>query len=139
MINLISKVPGYPDGDVVEPDALYQPGFKHYANGPRLHEYLKAMNREVLSKYDAMTVGEMPFIRDHGEILKAVGAQEEELNMIFIFELVDIDNKVCDRIESEAHRKQTNDSITSLAHTVLRSTTGTLETSNHALTAGNAL
>jgi len=50
------------------------------------------MNREVLSKYDCMTVGEMPFIRDNTEILKAVGAQEEELNMIFIFELVDIDN-----------------------------------------------
>ena len=51
------------------------------------------MNRQVLSKYDTITVGEMPFVRDTKEILKIVGAQEEELNMIFIFELVDIDNK----------------------------------------------
>jgi oligo-1,6-glucosidase len=92
VINLISKVPGYPDGEVVDPGHEYQPGFKHYANGPKLHQYLKEMNRTVLSKYDCMTVGEMPFIRENSEILKAVGAQEEELNMIFIFELVDIDN-----------------------------------------------
>lgn len=109
-------MPGYPDADVVEPDALYQPGFKHYANGPRLHEYLKAMNREVLSKYDAMTVGEMPFIRDHGEILKAVGAQEEELNMIFIFELVDIDNKVCDRVYGEARQSRSTMQMSSEAN-----------------------
>ena len=30
----------------------------YYANGPKLHEYLQEMNREVLSKYDIMTVGE---------------------------------------------------------------------------------
>lgn len=70
----------------------YQPEYKHYANGSRLHEYLKEMNRKVLSKYDTMTVGEMPFVQDMAEIMRAVGAQEEELNMIFIFEMVDIDN-----------------------------------------------
>ena len=52
------------------------------------------MNRQVLNKYDTLTVGEMPFVRDTKEMLKVVGAQEEELNMIFIFEIVDIDNKV---------------------------------------------
>lgn len=92
VINLISKVPGYPDADVIDPDHEYQPGYKHYANGPRLHEYLKEINSKVLSKYDTITVGEMPFIRDHEEIVKAVGTDQGELNMIFIFELVDIDN-----------------------------------------------
>ena len=29
-------------------------------SGPRVHEYLQEMNREVLSKYDIMTVGEAP-------------------------------------------------------------------------------
>ena len=29
-----------------------------YAAGPHMHEYLQEMNREVLSKYDIMTVGE---------------------------------------------------------------------------------
>ncbi|KAF1990801.1 glycoside hydrolase family 13 protein [Aulographum hederae CBS 113979] len=92
VINLISKVPSYPDAEIVDPVHTYQPGFRYYANGPRLHEYLREINKEVLSKYDTITVGEMPFVRDDEEILKVVGAEAGELNMIFIFELVDIDN-----------------------------------------------
>ncbi|KAJ8130504.1 hypothetical protein O1611_g3125 [Lasiodiplodia mahajangana] len=49
------------------------------------------MYREVLSKYDAITVGEMPGISDENEILRTVGANAGELRMIFIFDLVDID------------------------------------------------
>jgi oligo-1,6-glucosidase len=92
VINLISKVTSYPDGEIVAPDHKYQPGFKYFANGPRLHEYLHEINTEVLSKYDAVTVGEMPFVRDDDEIIRIVHPEREELNMIFIFELVDIDN-----------------------------------------------
>ncbi|KAK4983412.1 hypothetical protein LTR66_008835 [Elasticomyces elasticus] len=92
VINMISKVLTFPDADIIDPDHKYQPGDKYYANGPRLHEYLKEMNSKVLSKYDTMTVGEMPFMRDEEEILKIVSEKEKELNMIFIFELVDIDN-----------------------------------------------
>ena len=50
------------------------------------------MRQKVLDKYDTITVGEMPFVRDEKEILKVVGEKSGELNMIFIFELVDIDN-----------------------------------------------
>jgi glycosidase len=92
VINLISKVPDYPDGEVVAPDHKYQPGFKYFANGPRLHEYLHEMNVEVLSKYDAACVGEMPFVRDEDEVLRVVHPDRKELNMIFQFELVDVDN-----------------------------------------------
>ncbi|KIW03205.1 uncharacterized protein PV09_05431 [Verruconis gallopava] len=92
VINLISKVPGLPDAEVVAPDHRFQPGFKHFANGPRLHEYLHEMNQKVLSKYDAVTVGEMPWVRDEDEILRAVHPDRQELSMIFLFELVDIDN-----------------------------------------------
>ncbi|GAB7348535.1 hypothetical protein MBLNU459_g6929t1 [Dothideomycetes sp. NU459] len=92
VINLISKVPSLPDAEVIAPDHKYQPGFKYYANGPRLHEYLKEIRTKVLDKYDTITVGEMPFVRDEEEILKVVGQDSGELNMIFIFELVDIDN-----------------------------------------------
>ena len=31
-----------------------------YANGPRIHDFLKEMNKKVLSKYDIVTVGEGP-------------------------------------------------------------------------------
>jgi glycosidase len=45
-----------------------------------------------MDKYDTLTVGEMPFVRDEDEIIKIVGAESKELNMIFAFDLVDIDN-----------------------------------------------
>ncbi len=92
VINLISKVEGYPDAEVVDPNAPYQPGQKHFANGPHLHEYLQDINAKVLSHYDTITVGEMPFVHDESEIIKVVGSARKELNMIFIFDLVDIDN-----------------------------------------------
>jgi glycosidase len=91
VINLISKVEGYPDAEIIDPNTPYQPGHKLYANGPHLHEYLREMNEKVLSKYDTITVGEMPFVDDTEEILRVVGEERKELNMIFIFDLVDID------------------------------------------------
>lgn len=93
VINHISKVQTFPDAPVVVPGHKYQPGHVHYANGPRLHEWLKELNRKVLSKYDTITVGEMPFVKDEKEILKIVGANEEELRMIFIFDMVGIDDQ----------------------------------------------
>ena len=92
VINLISKVQDFPDAAVIVEGHKYQPGAEYYANGPRLHEYLKEIRSKVLSKYDTLTVGEMPFVRDEAEILRVVGAEARELNMIFAFDLVDIDN-----------------------------------------------
>ncbi|KAK7751455.1 hypothetical protein SLS62_006540 [Diatrype stigma] len=92
VINLISKDPTFPDAKVTLPGQKYQPGTAHYANGPRLHEYLGEMHRSVLARYDeTITVGEMPGVSDAGEILRTVGARAGELRMIFIFDLVDID------------------------------------------------
>lgn len=89
---MISKVPGYPDADVVlPPPHKYQPAWKYFVNGPRLHEFMREMHDTVLSKYETMTVGEMPGVSDDDEILRTVGASSGELNMIFIFDVVDID------------------------------------------------
>ncbi|MEM6724492.1 MAG: alpha-glucosidase [Bacteroidota bacterium] len=55
-----------------------------YANGPRLHEFLNEMNREVTSKYDVMTVGEAPGVTPELANLY-VGEDRDELNMIFHF------------------------------------------------------
>jgi oligo-1,6-glucosidase len=61
-----------------------------YAAGPRIHDYLQEMNREVLSKYDVMTVGEA-----FGVTLEQtplfVDERRNELNMIFHFDLVRLD------------------------------------------------
>lgn len=94
VINLISKDQRFPDGEIVTPGQTLQPGTKHYANGPRLHEFLQEMKREVLDKYDEVfTVGEMPFVDDLQEILKIVHTEQGFLNMIFHFNLMDIDSQ----------------------------------------------
>ncbi len=90
VINLISKVPGFPDGHKGERD-LYGNGFPLAANGPRVHEYLQEMNREVLSRYDIMTVGETPGV-DPETAKLYVNEDRKELNMLFQFELMDIDS-----------------------------------------------
>lgn len=93
VINLISKVQTFPDADITVPSHTYQPADKYFANGPRMHEYLRGLRKEVLNKYDTITVGEMPFVRDEDEIIRVVGTQSESLHMIFAFDFVDIDNE----------------------------------------------
>lgn len=55
-----------------------------YANGSRVHEFIREMHDEVLSKYDIMTVGEGPGISPEKANLY-VGKDRKELNMIFHF------------------------------------------------------
>lgn len=90
VINLISKTKGLPDDKEGEKTGGLV-GSKYYANGPKVHDYLQEMNKEVLSKYDIMTVGETPFVTP--EIAKLyVDDDRNELNMVFHFELMGIDN-----------------------------------------------
>lgn len=90
VINMISKVPGLPDG-VLHEGRNYAPGGDYYMNGPRMHEFLQEMNKEVLSKYDIMTVGEMPGVDPHQAQLYT-GSERNELNMVFQFEHMDLDS-----------------------------------------------
>lgn len=62
-----------------------------YCNGPRVHEFLQEMNREVLSHYDIATIGEGVGIPPEKANLY-VGADRGELNMIFHFGHMLIDN-----------------------------------------------
>jgi len=90
VINFISKAPGLPDASNV-PEGKYAWGGEHFMNGPRIHEFLHEMNKEVLSKYDIMTVGEMPGAKVEDAKLYT-GDEREELNMVFTFEHVDLDS-----------------------------------------------
>lgn len=81
VISLISKPEGLPDGI---------PGETGYAdsgcaNGPHVHEYLKEMNRKVISHYDLITVGEAAGVTLE-EAKKYANADGSELNMVFQFE-----------------------------------------------------
>ncbi|KAK1076171.1 hypothetical protein LTR33_009179 [Friedmanniomyces endolithicus] len=88
VINLISKDPSFADANVTDPGQQYHHGAQHYANGPRLHEYLKVIGG-IMNDYDAFSVGEMPWVSDSAEILKCVGSDRNELNMIFNFDIVE--------------------------------------------------
>ncbi len=90
VINMISKTPGLPDGEPQE-GKKYVSVSKYFMNGPRVHEFLQEMNREVLSKYDIMTVGETPGVTPREGILYT-DPSRHELNMVFQFEHVDLDS-----------------------------------------------
>jgi len=88
VISLISKRNSF--SDVPEKMSFAQVMEKVYANGPKIHKYLKEMNSKVLKKYDIVTVGEGPGINlTSGP--KYVAENEKELNMIFHFDHLTID------------------------------------------------
>lgn len=86
VISLISKTPAMPDGD--SEGRLYGDYGPYCVSGPKVHEYLREMNREVLSEYDLMTVGETAGVTVE-EALKYAGEESGELNMVFQFDHVD--------------------------------------------------
>ncbi|KAJ5464243.1 Glycoside hydrolasesuperfamily [Penicillium sp. IBT 31633x] len=98
VINFISKDQRFPDGPIKDPRTPWQWGDKWYANGPRLHEYLQGIGK-ILKEYNAFSVGEMPFVTDEKEVLRAVQFDRNEINMIFNFEHVDIDHGKLDKFE----------------------------------------
>jgi len=92
VINLISKDQSFPDVPIIDPNSKYQPGEKFYTNGPRFHEFMHGIYDNVLSKYDTITVGEAPYVNDVSEIIKIVGSKARELNMIFTFDHMEIED-----------------------------------------------
>lgn len=90
VINFISKPEMMPDGEP-KPGKKYASGSKFYRNGPYIHDYLQEMNREVLSSYDVMTVGEMPGVTPELAQLYTEESRKE-LNMVFQFEHMGLDN-----------------------------------------------
>lgn len=63
----------------------------YFFNGPKVHEYIKEMNKEVLRGRDLITVGECPGASIE-DALKFAGFNSDELNMIFTFEHMDLDS-----------------------------------------------
>ena len=86
VISMISKDQSFPDGEMNS--SLYGDFGPYCVHGPRIHEFLQEMNREVLSKYDIMTVGETSGVTIE-EAQKYAGEARNELNMVFQFEHVE--------------------------------------------------
>ncbi len=86
VITYISKREGLPDGK-------FNPfvcGDEHFTHGPHIHEYLNELNRNVLSKYDCMTVGEAAGVTIK-EALDYTDESNNELDTVFHFEHVESD------------------------------------------------
>jgi oligo-1,6-glucosidase len=91
VINLISKDPALPDGAVTGGQALGD-GLPHVVDGPRVHEFLQEMHREVFAGRPdhVLTVGETPGTTLEQARLYTDPARAE-VDMVFQFEHVQLD------------------------------------------------
>ena len=79
-ISFISKLQDFPDGEAK----------KLVPNGPRIHEFMREMRREVLSRYDIMAVGETGGVTVN-EAVQYAASDGSELDMVFQFEQQELD------------------------------------------------
>ena len=91
VINMISKDTSLPDTEP-RPGSLYGPGDQYFICGPRNHEFLQEMHREVFASRDVhvLTVGEMPGVTIPQAVL-FTEPKRRELDMVFQFEHVQLD------------------------------------------------
>ena len=91
VINMISKDTALPD-TTPRPGSLYGPGDQHFICGPRNHEFLQEMYREVFAGRPdhVLTVGEMPDVT-LGQAALFTAPDRRELDMVFQFEHVRLD------------------------------------------------
>jgi len=94
VINVISKVPDFPDATVLDADALYHWAGEHFFNGPKFLNYLSELKKEVLDPRGdrVFTVGETPDVTpEHGQEFTC--EHNGVLNMLFQFELMVVDSQ----------------------------------------------
>jgi oligo-1,6-glucosidase len=91
VINMISKDPALIDGHELG-GGPYGDGSPHYVCGPRIHEFLQEMHREVFAGRPErlLTVGEMPGVTVEEARLFTDPARGE-VDMVFQFEHVQVD------------------------------------------------
>jgi oligo-1,6-glucosidase len=84
-VNQLAKEPGLPDAPILMPDREFQLVGNLSKNQPRVHDYLKEMNREVLRHYDCFAVGETPGKGPVKLYAEYSIPQNRELQMVFQF------------------------------------------------------
>ncbi|WP_439846006.1 alpha,alpha-phosphotrehalase [Aeromonas veronii] len=83
VINLISKDQAFPDDEIGD-------GRRFYTDGPRIHEFLQDVSRDVFAPVGAMTVGEMSSTSlEHCQRYGALDGSE--LSMVFNFHHLKVD------------------------------------------------
>jgi oligo-1,6-glucosidase len=88
VINMISKRPDLPDGWVPPGERLGY-GYEYFLNGPRIHEFLQEMHREVLDgrSGEFLFVGEMPGV-SVDQARRYTDPARREVDMVFAFDHV---------------------------------------------------
>ncbi|MFA9445553.1 alpha-glucosidase [Egicoccus sp. AB-alg6-2] len=91
VINFISKDVRLPDGHV-GPGSRFGDGSPYFMSGPRIHEFLQEMHREVIAPHRRPTllVGEMPGVTLE-EARAFTDPARGEVDMVFQFEHVQLD------------------------------------------------
>ncbi|HIF9309647.1 TPA: alpha,alpha-phosphotrehalase [Photobacterium damselae] len=83
VINLISKQQDFPNDDQGD-------GRRFYTDGPKVHEYLQEISRDVFQHYGSVTVGEMSSTTlEHCQQYSALDGSE--LSMVFNFHHLKVD------------------------------------------------
>jgi oligo-1,6-glucosidase len=92
VINMISKDPALPDGPVPPGGGPLGDGTPHFLCGPRIHEFLQEMHREVFAGRPGrlLTVGEMPGVTVE-QAQRFTDPARGEVDMVFQFEHVGLD------------------------------------------------
>lgn len=83
VINLISKQQDFPDDDTGD-------GRRFYTDGPRVHEYLQEMSRDIFQRYGVVTVGEMSST-SLAHCRQYSDPAGKELSMVFNFHHLKVD------------------------------------------------
>jgi oligo-1,6-glucosidase len=85
-LTFISKDPAFPE---ISPEVLkrnfHNDWGYYYAAGPRLHDYIREMHREVLANYDVVSIAEASGVSSAG-VLDFVADDRRELNLLCHFE-----------------------------------------------------
>ena len=87
-VNKYSKRTDFVDAPVSDPTSAHQPAPEMWCNGPRIHEFIREMRREVLEPYNAVSVGELSNTPHPAQVLPYVSAAAKELDMVFEFSMI---------------------------------------------------
>ncbi|KAK3387934.1 glycoside hydrolase family 13 protein [Podospora didyma] len=87
-VNKYSKRTDFPNAPITFPDAPHQPAPEMWCNGPRIHEFIREMNTQVLTPYNAVSVGELSNTPLPSQVLPYVSAAAHELDMVFEFSMI---------------------------------------------------
>lgn len=88
-ISVIAKAPGLPSG---EGDGYTFP-YQYFSFQPKMHEYLREMRERCFDGRDCMCVGETTFVTTKNA--KTVVGDGRELDLLFHFDIMDIDGDGC--------------------------------------------